>query len=383
MQFVQNIKEKIKKYKWILLGIVLSVLLALATVFGVRYYQFRQSPEYAFGTFQAALSSANIEQLAHLVDFRTIAQHLAEETAKTFPFFLAGPDQQGKISNFFQAQMLKILRQKPESNDDGLINDPVVLLQKPVYLLPPDIIPQLVRNMALRNVDANSQMITTHFDHPLFKRSFPVVLGLTKSSEGWIIRDYLNAQETLTTFRTIFEERLRAQLDLLKRKSQKVIQEMHKTMEIQSCACQAGLISDKRTLLIVVHLLARNKTGLTVKNVNATTQITNAKGELLLERQLNAVDPTGPSEDFSHRWTIELDGTSDEGKRILAAGPLSCSATWRTLSLSNARVFHADPQPDELKHCTKHEDGHPEGLCDMEIFKFSSPQPAAKEKEKH
>ena len=380
MQLVQTIKEKIKKYKWIILGTLLSVLLGLATVFGVRYYQFRQSPEYAFGTFQTALASANIEKLAHLVDFRTITKHLAQETAKTFPFFLAGPDQEDKISSLFQVQMLRILRQKPEGNDDHLINDPVVLLQKPLYVLPPDVIPQLVRNMTLRHVDSSSQMITTHFEHPLLKRSFPIVLGLTKNSEGWMVRDFLNAHETVTTFRAIFEERLRAQRDLLIRKSKKVVQEMHKTMEIQSCSCQAGLISDKRTLLIVVHLLARNKTGLTVKNVNATTQISNSKGELLLERQLNAVDPTGPSEDFSHRWTIELDGTSDEGKRILAAGPLTCSATWRTLTLSNSRVYHTDPLPETLANCSKHQDGHPEGLCDREVFNFSSPQEAPKGK---
>ncbi len=380
MQFVQTLKAQVIKYKWILLGTVLAVLLALATVFGVRYYQFRQSPQYAYGTFQAALATANIEKLAHLVDFRTITQHLADETIKTFPFFLAGPDQQGKISNLYQAQILKILRQKPEGNDDGLINDPVVLLQKPLYVLPPDIVPQLVRNMALRNVDSTSQMITTSFEHPLLKRSFPVVLGLTKSSDGWIIRDYLNAHDTLTSFRAILEERLRAQRHLLVLKSKKIQQEMEKTMEIQSCECQAGLISDKRTLLIVVHILARNKTGLTVKNVNATTRITNAKGETLLERQLNAVDPTGPSEDFSHRWTIELDGTSDEGKAILAAGPLSCKPTWRTLTLSNSRVFHTEPLPEQLARCTKHEDSHPEGLCTMEVFTFSAPQEQPKEK---
>ena len=357
----------LKKYKWILLGVVVAIILSVSVVFGFRYYQYRKTAEYTFGKFQAALISANVPQLAVLVDFRRITEHLASETVKVFPFFQAGPNQIQKISSIYQTQALKQLRQKPEPSEDALVTDMNVLLQKPVYILPPDVVHQLAKNMTLRKGDGNSVVITSHFEHPLFKKSFPVLLSMQNSGEGWIIYDILNAHEMLTSYRTLLEERLQSQRDLVYSKADKLVRTMHETLDIQSCTAQAGLISDKKTLLIVVQLLARNKTGLTIKNVNASTEILNNQNEVLLKRQLSSTEPTPPSSDFSHSWTIELDGTSAEGKRILA-GPLSCRAVWRTLTLSNARVYHAETPPKKVGPCPQHSDGHLEGLCTMDIF---------------
>ncbi|MCR4667089.1 MAG: hypothetical protein K5657_07325 [Desulfovibrio sp.] len=363
-----NIREKISKYKWILIGTIATAIISVGVVFGINYYTYSKSCEYSYGKFQAALTSANMAELAHLVDFKTISSHLAKETAKTFPFYFAGPNQEQKISYTFQTHLLKLLRQKPEPNDDRLITDPAVLLQKPVYVLPPDVVTQVSKNMTLRNQDPHSIIITSHFDHPLLKHSFPLILSMKDTGEGWIISDILNAAEILTEFREIFNQRLLAQKKLIAEKSKRVVDNMHKTMEIQGCTADAGVISDKKTLLVVVHLLARNKTTLTVKNVNATTDILDAKGNVLLTRNLNTSQPTGPSADFSHRWTIELDAASDDGQRILNAGPLVCRATWRTITMSNSRVYHAEIDQGELGTCKKHKDRHYEGLCEMPIF---------------
>lgn len=360
--------DMVKRYKWILVGAILFLFLLVSVIFGVHFYQYRASPEYTFTKLQTAIQSQNISQLATLIDFRKISSHIAEETAKSFPFFMHGPHQIQKISNVFQGAMLKYLKIKNPANDDAKITDPEELLKKPIYILPEDIIVQLGANLQLRNGDKNSQIILTSFEHPILKQHFPLVLRMLKTNDGWIISDLVNAQELVSSFRKILEDRLKTIRTRQVEKAKAIIKEMHEAMDIQSCTAQAGLISDHKTVLLVVHLMARNKTGLTVKNVNAATRISNARNVVVLERNLNSVEPTPPGGDFSYRWIIELDSASEEGHRLLTTGPLSCAVTWRTMTMSSARVYHAETPPSDLERCPIHKDPHPEGLCKMEIF---------------
>ena len=73
-------------------------------------------------------------------------------------------------------------------------------------------------------------------------------------------------------------------------------------------------------------------------------------------------------EDFDQRWSIELDGQSPQGRSLLAAGPLTCTASWRTLGLSNAEVLHIVDVPDILKACNKPGHHHFLGFCLSPIF---------------
>ncbi|MBQ7618035.1 MAG: hypothetical protein IJS50_04095 [Desulfovibrio sp.] len=356
------------RFKWIILGLCAVIVLAASVIIGLNYYLYRKTPEFSYAKIQSALQSGNIQQLAYLVDFRPISEHLAAETARAFPFFQEGPKQIVKISNILQGQALKAFRLKNVPNDDAKITDPEELLKKPLYLLPPDILAQLAKNLTLQKKGAEAAVLTSSFEHPLFKRKFPLVFALREINGLWKVTDVLNAHELVTTLKNLLEERLQAGRDLYFAKMDKIVKTMHETLEIQSCTAEAGLISDHKTLLVVVQILARNKTGLTIKNVNATTPIFGQKGQLLLSRQLSSTEATPPSSDFSHTWTIELDGNSELGRKVLASGPLTCKPTWRTMTMSNARVYHAIAPEKKLGPCPKHKN-HLEGLCELEIFK--------------
>ena len=56
---------------------LLVAALAAGGFYGWRYYQYRQSSEYAFVRLQAALSPPKPEELALRVDFNTLSGHLA------------------------------------------------------------------------------------------------------------------------------------------------------------------------------------------------------------------------------------------------------------------------------------------------------------------
>ena len=375
LQFLSRLRAFISAHL-LMLTTCLMIFLGLVTVFlFINYTRYKLSSEFAFKQLQTAIASSNASDLAHSVNVRALADHLAHETARTFPFFHAGPTQIRDISSLFQGEFLRVLKTKPDSSPDALITDPVELNAKPVYILPPDIIPQLIQNLVMTPKDDETALIETSFDHPLLKEKFPILLSLKSTKDGWIVQDILNAHEIVSQFREIFEKRIRDIRDRAIKKSTDVIKEMAQTLEIQSCTANIGLLSDQKTALCVVEIKAHNKTKLTVKNVNAEVDILNRSKQGVLTRRLNSTQQTPPNGDFSHRWIIELEGRSHEGQKMLKGAPLNCTASWRTLTLSNSRVLHTDEIPRPLANCIEHTDPHIEGLCKLGIFQDKSAAP--------
>lgn len=383
LQFISTFLNFLYNNKVKIACILVSIIVAVGIFAFINYSAYKQSPLHSYEKFQAAVLNLNLEDLARMVNFRNISEHLAKETAKVFPFFHKGPYQIQELSNIFQTSILRALKTKPESSEDALIADPKELLAKPVYIIPKDLITQLMQSMTLRQTDDRSALITMNFKHHLFKETFTIVLNMRKILNNWEIYDIINADELVDKLFKILEKRLNDKRNLLIKENDNLIKLMYQTMDLQSCTASAGLISDKKTLLIVFEIMARNKTNLTVKSVNALVRLYNQKNEFLLERRLNTATQTGPSADFSHRWTLELDGTQDLGQKILNGGPLHCVASWRVMSLSNSRVIHAENPPKPLGQCPKHSDPHVEGLCDLPIFKDLPLAPAEAPKKAH
>ena len=368
LAFLESFLNTLKRFRVIIASVLIVSLLLAGGFFAYKFTTFKHSPDYAYGQFQGALSSLNIENLAKVVNFRHISEHLAVATAQKFPFFHAGPDQIAKISADIQTKMLQVLKTKPDNDENTLVMDQKKLLETPLYLIPKDVIPQLVKNMTLKQDGLNRAYISTSFMHPIFKEAIPITLSLRQNDGTWEVYDIVDAEGLIQHLYNLLDKRLNAQRNSTIKANTDLINLMTKNMEIHSCTASAGLISDRRTLLLVVHIIARNKTNLTVKNVNARVQVFGNKHDLLLERRLNSSQQTGPSADFSHRWTIELDGTTEVGQELLYQGPLTCEASWRAMTMSNSRVIHTEDPPNPVGLCQKHNQQHPDGMCAMEIF---------------
>ncbi|MDO5483626.1 MAG: hypothetical protein Q4F27_01835 [Desulfovibrionaceae bacterium] len=118
----------------------------------------------------------------------------------------------------------------------------------------------------------------------------------------------------------------------------------------------------------MTHAQARNESDLTVKSIALDIRINNARQKQLLRRFLNAACDIMPGENLDKSWTIELDGQSEEGRALLAAGALICSPAWRTLSLSSSEVLHVEDLTPTLEPCALAGHEHPHGLCLKPIF---------------
>lgn len=348
---------------------LLAAALAVGGWYGWRYYQYRQSLDFAYARFQDALQPPSPEKLALLVDFDTLSGELAQALAKAFPFFKKGPDQIRDLKNTIQTGLLKKLLSKEDPKPGGEAEtDPKKLLQQPLSLFPADFLHQFLSGLGMQHAQGGTALISTSIRHPLLNRTFPVILRMENGPGGWMIRNLLNADELVGQFRQALVTRIAARRDLFMDKNKSIRRRMDATLPVQSCIAGAGLLSDGKTLLLVAHVLARNTSSVTVKNTDLEALFTGPDGKMLLQRFLNAAVPVAPGEDFDHRWTIELDGQSPLGQSVLAAKEISCAAKWKTMTLSSGEVLHIADIPPAMKECDKAGHNHPVGLCLSPIF---------------
>lgn len=358
-----------------LVALVVFVAIAVGIFMGWRAWQHRQSAPYAFEQLQKALKEGNTEALAKSVSFRNIFDQLGAATAETYPFFMAGDHQLKDVSYLFQTRMLHMLKTKPE--DPPKKGEPDEELFKPVVPVPVDFLAQFMANLTMRVTDAGSAIITSSIHHEQLGRDFPIILNFVRVHGSWMVQDLLNSKELLRMFNEQCLARINAQSDKLHGKNQATLKRMNEILPIESCTANAGLLADQKTLLVAVQLLARNKFNIAVNNMNLHALLTDGAGNLVLDRYLNAVQPTQPGEDFSRQWIIELDGLGEEGQRVLKTGAaLTCVPEWRALGLNTNQVLHTNDVTDPKSPCQKPGHNHLSALCREPMFATGEAKPA-------
>lgn len=375
---IKNVVAVVRANIKYLILLVVCVAVAFGVFKGHAIWQHRKSAPYAFEQLQKALQEGNTEILAKGVDFRHIFDQLGEATAATYPFFMAGEHQKKDISYLYQTTMLQLLKTKPE--DPPKKGEPDEELFKPVIVLPHDFMAQIMAGLTMRVTDAGSAIITTSVHHEQLNRDFPIILNFARQNGHWVINDLLNAKELVRMFNEQLNARYTEQGKKLNTNNVATLKEMNEILPIESCTATAGLLADQRTMLIAVHLLARNKYNIAVNNMNVRAVLSDSNGHELLRRYLNAVQPTQPGEDFTRQWIIELDGNGDEGQKVRAAGALTCTPEWRALGLNTSRVLHTNDIVNPADPCEKHDRSHPAALCNEAMFK---PKPKGEAKAAH
>jgi hypothetical protein len=327
----------------------LFAMLVLGGYLGWRYYQYRQSGVFAFNSFSSALQPPKAEQLAKLVDFNRLSENLAQAIARNYTFLKQGPNQLRDLKDMIQMQLLQRVMTREEPVTEK--RDAQKLLQMPLVVLPDDFLAQFTKNLAVQTLRDDSGdravMLGTKVEHPMLNQTFPVVLRMENNGGGWIIRDVVNADELVGRFREAQLKRMAARRDELLHKRREASKRMNGIMPLQFCSAGLERLSDGKTFLLVVNVLGRNVSSLTVNNTNLEAVFSAEGGEELLRRYLNNAQPVRPGEDYVRHWTIEFDLRDPLAQHVLNAGQILCSASWRSMGLANGEVLHA-PDPPEM-----------------------------------
>ena len=336
-----------RKHTFVLAAILLVILAAVGGYSGWRHYQFRQTAEFAFSQLKDALRPVKPADLAVRVDFAAITKPLVKAVVQHYPALKQGPNQTRDLSDMIQIGLLKQARIKEEPAKEE--TDEVARLKTPLYLLPPTFYTQLSETLTLQNPTDTTALIAAKVRHPVLNKEFSILLRMDKTPEGWRVDDFVNAEDIVRQFREYQMERMVAQRQIILDKNANIKKRMEDILPIRSCTASAGLISDGKTLLVVVNVKSKNNSSVMVSNMDLFTKIYAPDGTELLQRYLNAVQPTAFGEDFERNWTIELDGESALGKAILSARKLTCDASWKTLGMANGEVLHFAVAPALLE----------------------------------
>ena len=336
-----------RKHTFVLAAILLVILAAVGGYSGWRHYQFRQTAEFAFSQLKDALRPVKPADLAVRVDFAAITKPLVKAVVQHYPALKQGPNQTRDLSDMIQIGLLKQARIKEEPAKEE--TDEVARLKTPLYLLPPTFYTQLAETLTLQNPTDTTALIAAKVRHPVLNKEFSLLLRMDKTPEGWRVDDFVNAEDIVRQFREYQMERMVAQRQIILDKNANIKKRMEDILPIRSCTASAGLISDGKTLLVVVNVKSKNNSSVMVSNMDLFTKIYAPDGTELLQRYLNAVQPTASGEDFERNWTIELDGESALGKAILSARKLTCDASWKTLGMANGEVLHFAVAPALLE----------------------------------
>lgn len=360
-----------RAHRLISIIVLVCVLAGLAAGgwYGWQQYQYRQTSAFALEKLKQALAPPDTGALARLIDFNSLGRDLAEAGKQSFPFFLEGEDQDRRISHTLQTTLLKKFM---ESEQKGSMfpedESEEAKLQKQLQLLPPDFISQILASLNIRDTNSDSALVSAKLEHPQLKQTFTLLMTMHKGSQGWQIKHLANAGELANQLNQAMLARHRALHNVYVDKNAATTKKMNQAIPVQACTADAGQLSDGKTVILIVHALARNKGDVQVNNFNLDTTISGRSGNVIVHRLLNAAKPVAPGEDFSHRWSFELESSSPLAQALLRDGPLQCKAVWQTLSLNNGQVLHIVEEPNPDVNCDKPGHNHPLGFCMSPVF---------------
>lgn len=346
----------------------LIILLCAASWYGWTQYQYRQTSQYAFEKLKQTLNPPQAAELSKIVDFNALSHDLVQATIKNFPFFMAGPDQERNISHTLQTALLREFLANEKAAPISADESEEKALKKPVRILPPDFIAQLLQTATLRQTDDNSALISTKITNPQLGKPFTLIFGLRHGQDGWKLRSFANAQEVITQLNQALLARHNRLREVFNEKNEVTAKKMNELLPIQSCSANAGLLSDGKTLIMTVQVIARNRGSVQVNNFSLDTEIIGKDHQPITRRFLNVAKPVAPGEDFNHSWSFELDSQSDLAQNIMSGIPISCKANWQTLGLNNHQVWHIEEVPNPDRQCSLDGHDHPEGFCLLPIF---------------
>lgn len=365
-----QIKNLFKNHKKLAILVLCIALCGVGAggFYGYRWYEYRQTSAFAMEKLKNAISPADPESLAKLVDFRSVSQDLAQAIMKSFPFYLAGQEQDRKISDALQTAILKHLSEKPASFAVQEEENEEKALQKPLIILPPDFGEQFVKNMNMHETSPDSAMLSTTITNPQLERPVKLLLKLQKGPNGWRLNHVLNATELASQLRGELLKRHIRLREVFEAKNSATRKKMEQTLPMVACNADGGLLSDGKTFILMIHVLARNISQIQANNYSVDVSIFGKNNNLVEKRFLNTAKPVGPGEDFEHRWSFELESQSPLAQELMANLPLHCSAAWQTLGLGNSQVWHIEEVPNPDRACMIEGHDHPEGFCLIPIF---------------
>jgi hypothetical protein len=348
-------KKSLKVF--VVLGLVMLVGSLAAGAF--FYYRHHTGPGKALQALLVALGTGDKAGLAVMVDFRALAEDLAEAVNAVYPQDAADETQYAEMRDAIQSQAFQTLAVKKGAKPASAVQ------HKPFAPVPPvpgDIIAQIAAGLKLETISddppapedligriaarlklgkaPDETQLWSHFIHHELHVDLPLRLRMERRQGAWTVTHLLNAQEVVTLYKEAADA-LRAE-DIAGREgeNEKTLARMRAHFHEPQCMAAVHLMSNKHEAMLVVKVTASNTDTTTLHHVNLTCDVRAGNGTQVYSRQLNVVQRVQSGGAFANTWTVVLDADSEDAVRLLRAGPLSCTVEPTVLSVGVGEILY-------------------------------------------
>lgn len=332
---LSSLQFLLHKSKKILIGMGVLLVVATCTFFGWRHYQFKNSSLKALQDISQALQKGNRQSLAELVDFRTLSESFARQIVQDLPADAAHPPVE-ILAEHIQQRILDNFNKAAEA-PKGAKPSPFA----PLNPLPPDTLAQIATSLTLEKAEDNFALAHAKVDYPRAEKAFTLIFQMEKKDGApWRLTKISNAHEIVESFLQAQQSIDQQKSNALAAKNAEQQQRMDTQLIVSSCTAVAGMLSDGKTALLSVEILARNPGPHAVLNFNVKALLTGQKHpDQDISFLLNLAKRTLQGENFAHTWNIALDLQNPDHQYLLAEKKLQCTTKFNNMGLSSGEVL--------------------------------------------
>lgn len=329
------VESLLKRGKKILIGAMLAIIVAGCAFWGWQHYQFKQSPQKALQDITQALQKGNREQLAMLINFRTLSENFARQILQSYPAAVSLPPLEILAENVQQRILDNFV--KAEESKKGVKPNPYA----PLNPMPADTIVQIGTSLEMQQADARFALVRAIVDYPRAEKKFTLIFQMEKKeSLGWQLTKIVNTPELVQSFILAEQSIEQQKTNALAAKNAEQQQRMDKQMLVNSCTAVAGMLSDGKTALLTIEVLTRNPGPHAVLNFNLEASLNGKKHPGNAQKfLLNLAKRTLQGENLHHTWNITLDPQKPDHQYLLAEKTLQCTARFNNMGLSSGEVL--------------------------------------------
>ena len=339
-----TLKAGIIRLRFVLGGSLLVIVLAVGGAYGWKAYKYRQSPEFALEKLNKALLTGKKEDLAKMVDFRTLAIDLATIIYARRPETPAMGTQDQSVTLLADAiQRLLFTVLEPLKDDKA---PPPVPPETPLAPLPYNFFPQVAGKLVLQSHQENAALAGATIRYGRIEQDFPLVLLMEHRGDGWRVTRIANAGDMVRLFVQAENSLQQQRLLAWEEKNASELRRMNGQLDIRSCTAAVTRLSDQKTLLLTAQIVALNRGPHTIHNMNLVGSFTNPDVPALEEkRHINIAVRMPPGEQLIHTYNAEL-RLDDPGDAALAeAKSLICTISPQAMTLGSGEVLHLREKP--------------------------------------
>ncbi len=352
MSLVEKIKTFVIEKKFLVLGAVLTLALAVGGLMGWQKYSHTQSPEFFVEQLNAALVAHDLATLATLVDFKTLTEDVAQQIlAQPMPSKFSTPKQTKipLLAEDIQIFLLEALAEKEETAPAGPI-DGVAEALAPLAPLPTDFAKQIAGKFFLQARTQNGAITAVRFNHPRLEKDFTLHFYLN-SEPDWKITRLINSKDLVQAYideDTTLEGARKKAHDLQRAKDQKRIDQQ---FNLEECTAFIHTPTGQKTPILTVRIRGYNNGPFVIRNMtfDTTVHAHYSEGELTFKHKINTAARLSVGTTLEDSYRLELDTEGKDAKILIGSDKTLCEAKVSFMTLDNGTMLYINEDKTNME----------------------------------